>query len=41
MRAVIDTNILVRAMLKPEGSVGPVIDFLAMDAMYFSTPKRR
>lgn len=28
MRAVIDTNILVRAMLKPEGSVGPVIDFL-------------
>jgi len=28
MRAVIDTNILVRAMLKPEGSVGPVVDFL-------------
>jgi putative PIN family toxin of toxin-antitoxin system len=27
MRAVIDTNILVRAMLKPEGSVGPVVDF--------------
>jgi len=28
MRAVIDTNILVRAMLKPAGSVGPVVDFL-------------
>jgi len=28
MRAVIDTNILVRAMLKPQGSVGPVVDFL-------------
>jgi len=28
MRAVIDTNILVRAMLKPTGSVGPVVDFL-------------
>lgn len=28
MRAVIDTNILVRALLKPEGSVGPVVDFL-------------
>jgi len=28
MRAVIDTNILVRAMLKPGGSVGPVVDLL-------------
>jgi len=28
IRAVIDTNILVRAMLKPGGSVGPVVDFL-------------
>ena len=28
MRAVIDTNILVRAMLNPGGSVGPVIDLL-------------
>ncbi len=28
IRAVIDTNILVRAMLKPEGSVGPVVGFL-------------
>jgi predicted nucleic acid-binding protein len=28
MRAVIDTNILVRAMLKRRGSVGPVVDFL-------------
>ncbi len=28
MRAVIDTNIFVRAMLKRSGSVGPVVDFL-------------
>ena len=28
IRAVIDTNILVRAMLKPNGSVGPVVDLL-------------
>jgi len=28
MRAVVDTNILVRAMLNPDGSVGPVVDFL-------------
>jgi putative PIN family toxin of toxin-antitoxin system len=28
MRAVVDTNILVRAMLNPQGSVGPVVDFL-------------
>jgi putative PIN family toxin of toxin-antitoxin system len=28
MRAVVDTNILVRAMLKPGGSVGPLVDFL-------------
>jgi PIN domain len=28
MRAVIDTNILVRAMLNPGGSVGPVVDLL-------------
>ncbi|HEX9731264.1 MAG TPA: putative toxin-antitoxin system toxin component, PIN family [Thermoanaerobaculia bacterium] len=28
MRAVIDTNILVRARLKPEGTVGPVLDLL-------------
>jgi putative PIN family toxin of toxin-antitoxin system len=28
MRAVIDTNILLRAMLKPGGSVGPVLDSL-------------
>ncbi len=28
MRAVIDTNILVRAMLNPEGSVGPIVDLL-------------
>lgn len=35
MRAVIDTNILVRAMLKPEGSVGPVVDFLR-EGLYVS-----
>ncbi len=28
MRAVVDTNILVRALLKPHGSVGPLLDFL-------------
>jgi putative PIN family toxin of toxin-antitoxin system len=28
MRAVIDTNILVRSMLNPGGSVGPVVDLL-------------
>lgn len=28
MRVVIDTNILVRAMLNPGGSVGPVVDSL-------------
>jgi uncharacterized protein len=28
MRAVIDTNILVRALLNPGGSVGPVVDLL-------------
>lgn len=25
MRAVVDTNILVRAVIKPQGSVGPVL----------------
>jgi putative PIN family toxin of toxin-antitoxin system len=28
MRVVVDTNILVRALLKPKGSVGPVVDLL-------------
>jgi putative PIN family toxin of toxin-antitoxin system len=28
MRAVVDTNILIRAMIKPEGTVGPVLDRL-------------
>ena len=28
MRAVIDTNILVRAVIKPQGSVGPVLQRL-------------
>jgi len=31
MRAVIDTNILVRVMLKPEGSLLPVVDLLRQD----------
>lgn len=35
MRAVIDTNILVRAMLKPDGSVGPVVDRLRDGAYVF------
>lgn len=29
IRAVIDTSILVRAVLKPLGTVGPVLDLLA------------
>ncbi len=28
MRAVVDTNILVRAVIKPQGSVGPVLQRL-------------
>ncbi len=28
MRAVVDTNILVRAVIKPRGSVGPVLQRL-------------
>ncbi len=29
MRAVIDTNILIRALIKPGGTVGPVLSHLA------------
>ena len=29
MRAVVDTNILIRALIKPEGSVGPILSRLA------------
>jgi uncharacterized protein len=29
IRAVVDTSIVVRAVLKPLGTVGPVLDFLA------------
>ncbi len=29
MRAVIDTNILIRALIKPRGTVGPVLGHLA------------
>ena len=28
MRAVIDTNIIIRALIKPKGTVGPVLDRL-------------
>jgi predicted nucleic acid-binding protein len=32
MKAVVDTSVLVRALIKPQGSVGPVVpsQFLAM-----------
>lgn len=29
IRAVVDTNILVRAVIKPRGSVGPILTYLA------------
>ena len=32
MRAVIDTNILIRALIKPDGTVGPVLRKLAAGA---------
>jgi putative PIN family toxin of toxin-antitoxin system len=32
MRAVIDTSILIRALIKPEGTVGPVLRSLAAGA---------
>ena len=32
MRAVIDTNILIRALIKPEGTVGPVLRKLSAGA---------
>ena len=31
IRAVVDTNILIRALIKPTGSVGPVLQRLAAD----------
>lgn len=30
MRAVVDTNILIRALIKPNGTVGPVLSRLAL-----------
>jgi putative PIN family toxin of toxin-antitoxin system len=30
MRAVVDTNILIRAIIKPEGTVGPILRRLAV-----------
>lgn len=29
MRAVVDTNVLIRALIKPDGSVGPILTRLA------------
>ena len=29
MRAVVDTNIFIRAVLKPDGTVGPIVTRLA------------
>ena len=31
MRAVVDTNILIRALIKPQGTVGPVLSRLRND----------
>ena len=30
MRAVIDTNILIRALIKPLGTVGPILEQLSV-----------
>lgn len=40
MRAVVDTSIMVRAVIKPSGSVGPVITALAASAytLVYSDP---
>jgi len=40
MRAVIDTNILIRALIKPRGTVGPVISRLRNGdyTLVYSTP---
>jgi hypothetical protein len=32
MRAVVDTNSLIRALIKPNGTVGPVLNRLAAGA---------
>jgi uncharacterized protein len=40
MRAVVDTNILIRALIKPDGTVGPVLKGLAANdyALVYSEP---
>jgi putative PIN family toxin of toxin-antitoxin system len=40
MRAVVDTNILIRALIKPYGTVGPVITHLRDGhfVIVYSTP---
>ncbi len=40
MRAVVDTNILIRALIKPQGTVGPVLHRLAEGAfvLVYSEP---
>jgi putative PIN family toxin of toxin-antitoxin system len=40
VRAVLDTNILVRALIKPSGSVGPVLGSLR-DGLYVALYSRR
>ncbi|MBI4772367.1 MAG: putative toxin-antitoxin system toxin component, PIN family [Chloroflexi bacterium] len=42
MRAVIDTNILIRALIRPEGTVGPVIPRLIRSdyTLVYSVPLR-
>ena len=42
MRAVLDTNILIRALIRPQGTVGPIIPRLAKGdyALVYSAPIR-
>ncbi|HLB48530.1 MAG TPA: putative toxin-antitoxin system toxin component, PIN family [Anaerolineales bacterium] len=42
MRAVLDTNILIRALIRPQGRVGPIIPRLAKGdyALVYSAPIR-
>src|SRR3989304_2754179 len=42
MRAVLDTNILIRALIRPQGTVGPVIPRLAKGdyTLVYSEPMR-
>lgn len=40
MRAVVDTNIVIRALIKPDGTVGPVLQRLAVNdyTLVYSEP---